>query len=251
MSINPGELDEDAIRKAIASALELFYDTLVRKIDSISINELMKRKNPYLYRAKAVQTASDIVESVLSATISSSEETIFGNCFFEPLAIAASGGQKALAEGIDIMVQNDARNEITAIAVKSGTAVFNSDSKKKQEQSFTAASKLAGQAKKAYRAIIGYGYGRKMSNGRGRIKLYEELAGQKFWKELTGDSEFYIKIIEYMGKKPEEYINRFKESYARASNRLVRDFLVKFCDDNGQIDWVKLLEFNSAENQSK
>ena len=53
-----------------------------------------------------MQSAAEIVDSVLTAFVSSSEETIFGNCFFEPIAIAASGGNKALAEGIDIMIQN-------------------------------------------------------------------------------------------------------------------------------------------------
>ena len=97
--------DEQEVVEAIANALETFYGSLIEKIDGLDIVKIMKRKNPYLYRAKAMENASEIVESVLSAFVSSSEETIFGNCFFEPLAIAASGGNKALAEGIDIMVQ--------------------------------------------------------------------------------------------------------------------------------------------------
>ena len=67
-----------------------------------------------------MQSATEIVDSVLTAFVSSSEETIFGNCFFEPIAIAASGGNKALAEGIDIMIQNNETNTISAIAVKVG-----------------------------------------------------------------------------------------------------------------------------------
>ena len=90
--------DEEVVIKAIAKALEDFYSSLIDKIDHIDIKKIMKRKNPYLYRAKAMQNASEIVESVLTAFVSSSEETIFGNCFFEPVAIAASGGEKALAE---------------------------------------------------------------------------------------------------------------------------------------------------------
>ena len=110
--------DEQAVIQAIASALETFYGTLIEKIDGLNIQKVMKRKNPYLYRAKAMQSATEIVDSVLTAFVSSSEETIFGNCFFEPIAIAASGGNKALAEGIDIMIQNNETNTISAIAVK-------------------------------------------------------------------------------------------------------------------------------------
>lgn len=105
--------DEQAVIQAIASALETFYGTLIEKIDGLNIQKVMKRKNPYLYRAKAMQSATEIVDSVLTAFVSSSEETIFGNCFFEPIAIAASGGNKALAEGIDIMIQNNETNTIS------------------------------------------------------------------------------------------------------------------------------------------
>lgn len=239
--------DEKEIIQAIATALEDFYGSLIEKIDGLDIVKIMKRKNPYLYRAKAMENASEIVENVLSAFVTSSEETIFGNCFFEPLAIAASGGNKALAEGIDIMVQDDKNNVIYAVAVKSGPSVFNADSKKRQEQNFMAASKLAQQARARYEAYIGYAYGKKKDSGRGKPKMYQELAGKRFWAELTGCDDFYLKIIKYMGELPEQYISKYKESYNKAFNRLVREFSNQFCNEDGSIDWEKLVEFNSGE----
>lgn len=239
--------DEQEVIKATATALETFYANLIDKIDGLNIKKVMKRKNPYLYRAKAMQSASEIVESVLTAFVSSSEETIFGNCFFEPIAIAASGGNKALAEGIDVMIQDDATNTIYAIAVKSGPSVFNADSRKRQEQNFMAASKLAQQVKARYEAYIGYCYGKKKDSGRGKPKMYQELAGKRFWTELTGDEDFYIKIIGYMGTMPEKYVADYKESYNKAANRLVREFSNSFCKEDGSIDWEKLVEFNSGD----
>ena len=59
--------DEQAVIQAIASALETFYGTLIEKIDGLNIQKVMKRKNPYLYRAKAMQSATEIVDSVLTA----------------------------------------------------------------------------------------------------------------------------------------------------------------------------------------
>ena len=235
MAIND-TYNEQAVVEAIATALETFYGSLIEKIDGLDIVKVMKRKNPYLYRAKAMQNASEIVESVLSAFVSSSEETIFGNCFFEPIAIAASGGNKALAEGIDIMIQKNDTNTIYAVAVKSGPSVFNADSKKRQEQNFTAASKLAQQAKARYEAYIGYCYGKKKESGRGKPKMYQELAGKRFWAELTGDEDFYIKIISFMGTLPEQYVASYKESYNKAFNRLVREFSNDFCNDDGSIN---------------
>lgn len=239
--------NEEEITKTIGFALDDFYTTLIKRIDKLDIKAVMKRKNPYLYRAKAMQNAAEIVESVLSATVSSSEETIFGNVFFEPIAIAVSGGDKALTEGIDLMISNKEENVMYGVAVKSGTSVFNADSKKRQEQNFMQASKLAGQAKMRFDAVIGYAYGKKRETGKGRPKMYRELAGQEFWAELTGDEDFYKKIIKFMGLLPEQYLADYKDSYNKAANRLVREFSIKFCTDDGSIDWDKLLEFNSGK----
>ena len=49
--------DEQAVVQAIANALDIFYSTLIDKIDGLDIKKVMKRKNPYLYRAKAMQSS--------------------------------------------------------------------------------------------------------------------------------------------------------------------------------------------------
>ncbi|WBY63688.1 PmeII family type II restriction endonuclease [Thermocaproicibacter melissae] len=236
----------EAITQAIATALDDFYSSLIAKVDSLNIKSVMKRKNPYLFRAKSMNGAAQIVDAILAAFVSSSEETIFGNVFFERIATVAAQGQKALAEGVDIMVERE--NTIYAIAVKSGTSVFNADSRKKQEQNFMAASKLAQQAKKRFVPIIGYGYGKKRPSTKARPKFYQELAGQDFWTELTGDNQFYIKLIHMMDKLPEKYVEDFDAAYQRAANRLVKEFTAEFCLEDGNIDWEKLVKFNSGSD---
>lgn len=244
MPINNGYNEQELVQ-AIATSLDEFYSSLIAKVDKLNIKAIMKRKNPYLFRAKAMNGASQIVDAIMSAFVSSSEETIFGNVFFEPIATVAAQGQKALAEGVDVMIERE--DTIYAIAVKSGTSVFNAASKKKQEQNFAAVSKLAHQAKKRFVPIIGYGYGKKTTSNKGIPKMYTELAGQDFWEELTGDSKFYIRLIRLMDKLPEKYIEEFESAYQRASNRLVKEFTNQFCMEDGSIDWEMLVEFNSGK----
>ena len=98
----------------------------------------------------------------------------------------------------------------------------------------------------AYEPIVGYAYGQKQETGRGKAKIYQEVAGEDFWTMLTGDPDFYKKIIGFMGQLPEQYVDSFKQSYANASNRLIRDFSNMFCKDDGSIDWEKLVEYNSG-----
>ena len=231
--------DEEEVIRAISHALNEFYMSLTKTLDDINIDKILKRKNPYLYRAKGINNATQVVDGILSAYVSSSEETIFGNTFFEPIAIVVSGGQKAVTEGVDITVDKD--NTIYSIAVKSGTSVFNADSRKRQEQNFQSAQKRAQQAHKAFMPVVGYGYGKKKVSIKNE-KFYKELAGKDFWEWLTGDPAFYT-----MGTKPDEFATHFEDSYNKAENRMIRDFTTKYCKDDGSIDWDKLIKFNSGD----
>ena len=58
------------------------------RIDIISRLQLgtLIRKNPYLFRAKNINKASELIEGTLEAFLSSSEEKLFGD-FLEDLAI--------------------------------------------------------------------------------------------------------------------------------------------------------------------
>ena len=236
--------DEEEVIRAISHALNEFYMSLTKTLDDINIDKILKRKNPYLYRAKGINNATQVVDGILSAYVSSSEETVFGNTFFEPIAIVVSGGQKAVTEGVDITVDKD--NTIYSIAVKSGTSVFNADSRKRQEQNFQSAQKRAQQAHKAFIPVVGYGYGKKKVKAENE-QFYKELAGKDFWEWLTCDPTFYTKIIAYMGTKPDEFAARFEDSYNKAENRMIRDFTTKYCKDDGSIDWDKLIKFNSGD----
>lgn len=235
--------DEEKVLCAISNALNDFYASLTENLDNINLNKILKKKNPYLYRAKGINNAAQVVDCILSAFVSSSEETIFGNTFFEPIAIMVSGGQKAVTEGVDITV--DKNNTIYSIAVKSGTSVFNADSRKRQEQNFQSAQKRAQQAHRAFFPVVGYGYGKKKVSPKNE-KFYKELAGKDFWEWLTGDPSFYTKIVDYMGQKPDIFSASFEEAYNKAQNRMVRDFTLNYCKDDGSIDWVKLIEYNSG-----
>ena len=245
--------DQEEVKKAIANALENFYNSLLSKLDAIDIKTIMKSKNPYLYRAKSMQTSADIIESILQAFVSSSEETIFGNCFFEPIAIAACGGTKSATRGVDIELHDTANNIKYFVAVKSGTSIFNADSMKKQGENFEEAQRTlrTSGGRIGFSAIVGYAYGTKTETGRGKAKIYEEVAGEEFWEVLTGDKDFYTKIISYMDTLPEQYLEEYRATYNKAANRLIRDFSIEFCNSDGTINWEKLVDYNSGSPSRK
>lgn len=76
MPIN-NSYNEDTIVEAIATALDNFYTNLIKKVDSLSVKAVMKRKNPYLFRAKAMNGAKSLMERFSFFAYRKSSEVIF------------------------------------------------------------------------------------------------------------------------------------------------------------------------------
>lgn len=79
-------IDTALLENKIGELLDSFYSKRSVALNDLKLINTLKRKNPYLYRAAGVADASEIVEEILRAHVSSSDETLFGNEFFEPLA---------------------------------------------------------------------------------------------------------------------------------------------------------------------
>ena len=118
----------------IEQCLNDFYASRIATIDKINLKKIMGRKNPYLFKALHTERAYEIIEKIVTAYISSSDETIFGDKFFEPIAKKFSGGVVSPSEGVDVAVETDTK--YSAYAVKSGPNPFNSSAKKRQNDEF-------------------------------------------------------------------------------------------------------------------
>jgi len=236
-------MDKKALEQAVQNRLDEFYERRIAKLSTLDMKKTLRRKNPYLFRAVGLLDANEVIERLLNDFMSSSDETIFGDAFFEPLAKDLGSGSVAPSEGVDVVVET--ATTYKAIAVKSGPSVFNAQSRRRQNQDFLALRGRMMKLQKHFDAIVGYSYGKKYSLPN-ESKIFTELAGQTFWAELTGVEECYLLIIDAMKDLPLRHKDRFNEEWAKAKNRFVKEFITDFCTDDGMIDWSRLLEFNSG-----
>src|SRR5437660_1078367 len=118
----------------IRDSLDAFYERRIRKLSGLKLKETLRKKNPYLFRAIGIQKASEIVERLLRDYMSSSDEGIFGDAFFEPISKLCSGGHVAPSGGIDVAIETG--NVYKAIAVKSGPNIFNASQSKRMNDEF-------------------------------------------------------------------------------------------------------------------
>jgi hypothetical protein len=77
---------------------------------------------------------------------------------------------------------------------------------------------------------------------------YFKYCGQRFWEFICGNATIYTDIIEPLGHKAKEKNDDFREKYAAMINRFTKEFIELFCDTNGNIEWKKLVEFNSGKS---
>lgn len=223
-----------------------FHEKRIQSLDGLKLKSVLKRKNPYLFKAKYVLTADQIVRGIVDAHISSNEETIFGD-WLEGLAIFINGkvydGRKSGIPNIDLEFDN---NEIrNIVTIKSGPNWGNSSQIKKMIADFKTAKKTlrTSNSQLNIMAVNGCCYGRDNQPDKGD---YFKLCGQKFWEFISGDANLYTELIEPLGHKAKERNDDFQKSYSQVINKFIKEFTTEFCDINGSIDWGKLVKLNSS-----
>lgn len=243
--MQPGELT-----RVVYEALSTFYKRRLQKLSELNLKDTLKKKNPYLFRAVGVRDANEIVEGLLRAYMSSSEETIFGDAFFEPVVKAACRGVAASGSGIDVVIEKD--DSYTVISVKSGPNWGNSSQMAKLQTDFNTAYAVFTNKKlsKQFRAVLAHCYGRARGEPTAK-RTYSVRSGQAFWAEITGDPDFYLKLIRAMDDYPIDHRREYDREYAKAVNRFTKEFLNEFSMPDGSIDWEKLVRFNSGVDGGK
>ena len=238
------------VEKYIEQNIGTFHQKRLESLEKLKFSKILKRKNPYLFKAKNILTAQNLVKTLLDAHLSSQEETIFGE-LLESLAVFVCGkvfrGKKSAAEGIDLEFEKDNRKYI--VSIKSGPNWGNSGQIDKMKDNFRKAKRILGAniSQKNIIAVNGCCYGKNNKPDKGE---YLKLCGQIFWEFISGNSELYIQIIEPLGHKAKERNEEFLKAYAKIINKFTFKFSEDFCVD-GEINWEELVKFNSSGTQQK
>lgn len=164
-----------------------FHNKRVQILSRLTLLKLID-KNPYLFRAKNINLASELIDNTMTAFLSSSEEKVFGD-FLENLAIfiasSTVGGHKSSAQGIDLEFILDRNHYL--VSIKSGANWGNSSQHKKLVDDFKDAVKRIKQSSQhaTPQPTLGICYGKNKTthhrNG------YIQIVGQNFWTLISGN----------------------------------------------------------------
>lgn len=224
-----------------------FHQKRIDSLNKLKLKTVLRKKNPYLFKAKYLMTAEQIIKGLTEAFISSNEETIFGD-WLEGLAIFINSkvynGWKSGITGIDLEFDKD--NIRYILTIKSGPNWGNSSQISKMKADFKTAMKTlrTSNSKLQVVAINGCCYGKDNVPDKGD---YFKYCGQRFWEFISSDENLYIDLIEPLGHKAKERNDEFIKSYSKMINKFTKEFTTDFCKESGEIDWEKLVKFNSEK----
>jgi hypothetical protein len=236
------------VTQYVEKNIATFHSKRIQSLDDLKLTQILKRKNPYLFKAKYLLTSEAIIKVLVDAHISSNEETIFGD-WLEGLAIFINekvyGGKKSGITGIDLEFDHDNRRYI--VNIKSGPNWGNSSQIAKMINDFKTATKAlrTSNSKLNVISVNGCCYGIDNSPEKGD---YLKYCGQRFWEFISGSPDLYTDIIEPLGHKAKDRNDDFNKSYSQMINKFTKEFSNDFCMESGEIDWKKLVKFNSKKD---
>lgn len=174
------QLNLKSVTKYVENNIGVFHQKRIQSLDTLKLTNVLKRKNPYLFKAKSLLTAHEIVKGLVDAHISSNEETIFGD-WLEGLAIFINqevyNGRKSGIANIDLEFEKDDIRYI--VNIKSGPNWGNSSQISKMISDFKSAKKVLRTSNSNIQviAINGCCYGKDNKPDKGD---YFKYCGQKF-----------------------------------------------------------------------
>jgi hypothetical protein len=239
----------NSIYEYVEQNIGVFHSKRIESLNALKLNKVLKRKNPYLFKAKNVLTAQEIVKGIVDAHISSNEETIFGD-WLEGLAIFINkityGGWKSGITGIDLEFDKDGKRYI--VDIKSGPNWGNSNQIAKMRDNFRKAIRTlrTSNSNITVVAVNGCCYGRENNPDKGD---YFKYCGQEFWYFISGNEDVYVRLIKPLGYKAKEKNDEFIMAYSKMLNKFTAEFISRFCKSNGDIDWNELVRFNSGSKK--
>jgi len=227
-----------------------FHESRISRVKRIKLREVLQKKNPYLFKAKNILTSQRLIESLLQAYLSSSEEELFGD-FLEELAIFIASktlnGRKSPGTGIDLEFTK--AGVVYLVSIKSGVNWGNSSQYAALRDRFKKAVQVLKQSKsvKAVQPVLASCYGKRKTVNNGE---YLRICGQEFWYFISGNQNLYTDIIDPLGHQAKQRNQRYEEELAVLINKFTAEFSNDFCRD-GRIDWIELVRFNSGNMKSK
>ena len=158
--------------------------------------------------------------------------------------MAAFDRIKSGIPGIDLEFDKD--NVRYIVSIKSGPNWGNSGQIRKMKEDFVSAKRTlrTSRSRLTVEAVNGCCYGQDNNPDKGD---YFKYCGQRFWEFISGNENLYQELIIPLGQGAKRRNDKFKTLLGGKVTAFIVEFAGEFCNQNGTINWDKLVKFNSGK----
>lgn len=232
------------VSQFVNHSMEELNGKYVAALQKIKFSRLLQN-NPYRLADKNITNAGNWVSDMVETLVSSNEEKLFGD-FLESLAIFVAqktcNGRKSVSQGVDLELEND--GTLYIISIKSGLNWGNSSQHRALERDLQNCVRVYKQGNNSLniQPVLGICYGKTRTSF---LHGYMKVVGQNFWYLISEDKNLYTEIIEPIGYRAKEHNDAYLTQKNALINKYTQEFVSRFCDKKGNIQWIKVVEFNS------
>ncbi len=239
------KIPDHILNTEISKHLSKFREKASHSLRSMDLDKMLRSKNPFLQTAMEPTTICEFIDRMVDPRFESSAETQMGKILEEIVQFCYQYSRKSQrgttvqtspAPGSDISIETAKSN--TQIAVKSGTRVFNSQSKSAQLDQFRKIKSRLNKTSKRSFFVIAYCYGSKKPSK--DTSVYRELVGAEMWEDATLEKHFHLRLLQAFAKCSRGWAGELRMEVKKTKNRLVKEFSQKYVLRNGKINWEKL-----------
>jgi hypothetical protein len=72
------------------------------------------------------------------------------------------------------------------------------------------------------------------------------ISGRSFWSLIANGTRLFDEILATFSSSTLKHSEIYEYKKAATLNKLTREFIERFCNADGAIDWLRLVEFNSG-----
>ena len=216
----------------------------IEMLKSLNFDTLLA-PNPYFLVAGPSSQAGHVITAGLDAAQAAHEQEMFAELLVDLAVFVASrtcDGRRSVVPDSDLEFSDNGVSYV--VSIRTCYTVGNDLWHRVHEQALRhAATNQAIHSKAAIQSVLGICYGKaETSDQRGYLKV----VGSDFWYLISGNENLYATIVWPIATRVKTFRGAFEQELARITNRFTHQFIERFCDESGAIDWIKLVEFNSG-----
>lgn len=234
------------IEKFVSDHANEFCQHRTQELQKLTLSQIAL-ENPYLLKlhGRCFFDASCLVGFWLHTTLLSNDNIHFDR-FLEntTISLLTKLFQWKKSSRVESIVYLETSESLYIVYIKprisSNAILFIKDSIKALR---VEAQQLINPKNKSVKPIIGvcWGPNKRIDIGNALI-----VSGQSFWSLIDNRKKLFNEVLTIFSRTTQKHSATYNGQKAAILNNLTKEFIERFCDAEGAIDWSRLVEFNSG-----